>query len=97
MCSLVYASWGTAPCLPIFSTPQRENRYPVTLLPPHQQPQALEFVGPERGVQRVSPLRSRTSDAFSTSPNETLAHVISFTVFQAPVSARRVATRTPLL
>ena len=113
MCSLVYASWGTAPCrpkgaqpppgrrhsLPIFSTrkTKRENRYPVTLRPPHHQPQTLEFVGPERGAQRVSPLRSKTSDAFITSPNETLAHVISRTVFQAPVSARRVAARTPLL
>ena len=81
----VNTSWGTIPgwpkgaqpppgrrhSLPIFSTrkTKRENRYPVTLRPPHHQPQTLEFVGPERGAQRVSPLRSRTSDAFSTSPN----------------------------
>jgi hypothetical protein len=105
MQSVVYAGWGTAPCrpkwaqspsLPIFSTPHRENRFPVTLRSPHHHPYALGVVGPERGARRVSPLRSQASDAFSTSPNETLAHVISLPISPAPVSARRVATRTPL-
>ena len=82
--------------LPIFSTPHRENHYPVTLRPPHHHPYALGVVGTERGAQRVSPLRSKTSDAFITSPNETLAHVISLPISPAPVSARRVATWTPL-